>query len=100
MLKAIENDKDSTIVEHQWTTDGEEYYGYGGSRRGENNEDKLKNKDNRKGVRVIWSQNSKKFIYQKTDSRHIKELWVINSTENKRPTLETYKYHMPGEDEY
>lgn len=99
-LKAIENDKDSTIVEHQWTTDGEEYYGYGGSRRGENNEDKLKNKDNRKGVRVIWSQNSKKFIYQKTDSRHIKELWVINSTENKRPTLETYKYHMPGEDEY
>ncbi|WP_417876191.1 DPP IV N-terminal domain-containing protein [Winogradskyella sediminis] len=99
-LKAVKNEKDSTIVENQWTTDGEEHYGYGGSSRGENNETKIKNKDKRKYVRGVWSHDSKKFVFQKTDSRHIKDLWVINTTSSKRPTLETYKYHMPGEDEY
>lgn len=99
-MKAIKDEKDSTIVEHQWTTDGEENYGFGGGGRGENNEDKIKNKDKRKGVWVTWSHDSKKFVFQRTDSRHIKDLWVINSTSDKRPTLETYKYHMPGEDEY
>ncbi|WP_458627748.1 S9 family peptidase [Winogradskyella sp. PC D3.3] len=99
-LKAVKNEKDSTIVENQWTTDGEEHYDFGGSSRGENNETKLKNKDKRKYVRGIWSHDSKKFVFQRTDSRHIKDLWVINTTSSKRPTLETYKYHMPGEDEY
>jgi hypothetical protein len=33
------------------------------------------------------------------DSRKVKELWVINSLANPRPTLETYKYEMPGEKE-
>ena len=99
-LKAVKNEKDSTIVENKWTTDGEENYDFGGSSRGENNETKLKNKDKRKYVRGIWSHDSKKFVFQRTDSRHINDLWVINTTSNKRPTLETYKYHMPGEDEY
>ncbi|QNK77384.1 S9 family peptidase [Winogradskyella sp. PAMC22761] len=99
-LKAVKNEKDSTIVENQWTKDGEENYDFGGSSRGENNETKLKNKDKRKYVRGIWSHDSKKFVFQRTDSRHINDLWVINTTSSKRPTLETYKYHMPGEDEY
>ncbi|QXP80063.1 MULTISPECIES: S9 family peptidase [Winogradskyella] len=99
-LKAVKNEKDSTIVENQWTKDGEENYDFGGSSRGQNNEDKLKNKDKRKSVRGIWSHDSKKFVFQRTDSRHINDLWVINTTSSKRPTLETYKYHMPGEDEY
>ena len=100
-LKAVKNEKDTTIVENQWTTDGEEYYAYGGSSgRGETNESKIKDKDNRKSVYGIWSHDSKKFVFQRTDSRHIKDLWVINTTSDKRPTLETYKYHMPGEDEF
>ncbi|WP_405573404.1 DPP IV N-terminal domain-containing protein [Winogradskyella sp. Asnod2-B02-A] len=99
-LKAVKNEKDSTIVENQWTTDGEENYDFGGSSRGENNETKLKNKDKRKYARGIWSHDSKKFVFQRSDSRHINDLWVINTTSSKRPTLETYKYHMPGEDEY
>ncbi len=99
-LKAVKNEKDSTIVENEWTTDGEENYGYGGRSWGENNETKLKNKDKRKSVGGIWSHDSKKFVFQRQDSRHIKDLWVINATSGKRPTLETYKYHMPGEDEY
>lgn len=99
-LKAVKDEKDSTIVENQWTKDGVENFGYGGGGRGENNETKIKNKDNRKGIWGTWSHDSKKFVFQKSDSRHIKDLWVINSVKSKRPVLETYKYHMPGEQEY
>ena len=99
-LKAVKNDKDSTIVENQWTKDGEEHYGYGGYGRGLDNEEIEKRKNDRFPIRGYWSSDSKKFVYQRTDSRDIKELWVINSIAKKRPTLETYKYHMPGEQEY
>jgi dipeptidyl aminopeptidase/acylaminoacyl peptidase len=99
-LKAVKDEKDSTIVENQWTRDGVKNYGYGGYGRGLDNEEIEKRKDDRFPVRGYWSSDSKKFIYQKTDSRHIKDLWVINSVAKKRPTLETYKYHMPGEKEY
>ncbi len=97
--KALEDEEDEDIVEHQLTTDGEEYYGYGGSGRGETNVDKEKNKDKRKGIRVIWSRDSKKFAMTRTDSRKVKDLWVINSIAQPRPTLETYRYQMPGEEE-
>jgi dipeptidyl aminopeptidase/acylaminoacyl peptidase len=100
-LKAVKNEKDTTIVENQWTTDGERYYSYGGgSGRGETNESIEKEKDDRKRVYGLWSHDSKKFVFERTDSRHINDLWVINTTDSKRPTLETYKYHMPGEDEF
>ncbi|KRO89238.1 MAG: peptidase S9, partial [Cryomorphaceae bacterium BACL29 MAG-121220-bin8] len=99
-LKAVKNEKDSTIVENQWTNDGVKNYSYGGSSREENNESEIKNKDNRKRATVIWSHDSKKFVFQRSDSRMLKDLWVINSIAEKRPTLETYKYHMPGEKEY
>ena len=99
-LKAIKDEKDTTIVQNQWTKDGVEHFGYGGGGRGENNETKEKNKDKRKYVFGIWSHDSKKFVFQKRDSRDLKDLWVINTTSNKRPTLETYKYHMPGEEEF
>lgn len=98
--KFIKDEKDTTVVENQWTTDGEENYGYTWGGRGQDNEDLEKNKDKRKGVWGTWSHDSKKFVFEKSDSRHIKDLWVINSTGKKRPTLETYKYHMPGEQEY
>ncbi len=99
-FKATKDEKDSTIVEHQWTKDGVENYGYGGGGRGIDNEKKEKEKDDRKRVFVSWSHDSKKFVYQKTDARHIKDLWVINTTAKRRPTLETYKYHMAGEQEF
>lgn len=99
-LKAVEDEKDSTIVEHQWTTDGVEHFAYGGGGRGQTNTEKEKKKDDRKGVFGSWSHNSKKFVLQRTDSRHIKDLWVINSAAKDRPTLESYKYHMAGEQEF
>lgn len=98
-LKALEDEKDSTIVEHQWTKDGEEFNGYGGG-RGRNDQTDKKDEDKRYGVWGTWSHDSKKFVFQKSDSREIKDLWVINSVKSKRPTLETYKYHMPGEPEF
>ena len=97
-LKAVEDEKDSTIVENQWTKDGVEHYGYGGYGRGLDNEDIEKRKNDRFPIRGYWSSDSKKFIFQKLDNRKIKDLWVINSTGKKRPTLETYKYHMAGEE--
>lgn len=97
--KALEDEEDSTIVEHALTTDGVEYYEYGSGGRGETNVDKEKNKDKRKPVYGIWSHDSEKFALIRTDEREVKELWVINSIAEPRPTLETYKYHMPGEKE-
>jgi dipeptidyl-peptidase-4 len=34
---------------------------------------------------------------ERTDNRKVKDLWVINALSDPRPTLETYKYWMPGE---
>ena len=97
--KAQKKEKDSTIIEQQITTDGIEHYSYGGSDWGETNIDKEKNKDKRKRAYIIFSPDSKKFATVRSDDREVKDLWVINSVADPRPTLETYKYHMPGEKE-
>ncbi|MDB5193250.1 MAG: peptidase [Segetibacter sp.] len=96
--KALINESDSTIVEHQLTTDGIEDFAYGGARN-ETNVDKEKNKNKRKSAFLAWSPDSKHFAMSRTDQRNVKDLWVINSVAEPRPTLETYKYHMPGEKE-
>ncbi|MEO5945947.1 MAG: DPP IV N-terminal domain-containing protein [Chitinophagaceae bacterium] len=96
--KALVNEDDSTIVEQQLTTDGIEYFEYGNSQN-ETNVDKEKNKNKRKSAFVLWSPDSKHFVKSRSDLRKVKDLWVINSVAEPRPTLETYKYHMPGEKE-
>jgi dipeptidyl aminopeptidase/acylaminoacyl peptidase len=97
--KALKDEKDSTIVEHQLSWDGEEDYSYGSSWRGEDNEEKEKNKDKRKGAWALWSPDSKMIALTRSDVRKVKDLWVIKTLSNPRPTLESYKYHMPGEKE-
>jgi dipeptidyl-peptidase-4 len=101
--KALKNENDSTIVEHALTTDGVEFYSYHGSGvsggGGETNVDKEKNKNKRKPAQIFWSPDSKYFAMSRADSRKVKDLWVINSLAEPRPTLETYKYQMPGEKE-
>jgi dipeptidyl aminopeptidase/acylaminoacyl peptidase len=47
---------------------------------------------------LIWSQDSKKFSVERSDTRKVKDLWVIDSLASPRPKLETYRYSMPGED--
>ncbi len=98
-VKAQKNEKDTTIIENQWTTDGEESYAFGGSNRGMDNVEKEKNKDARQSVFVTWSPDGKKFALTRSDSRKVKDLWVLNNSAQPRPTLETYKYQMAGEKE-
>ncbi len=94
-LKKDEND--STVVDIPITKDGVKDFGYGQS-YSYLNTDTLAN-GKRKGVWGVWSPDSKHFATVVTDKRDVKELWVINSVAEPRPTLETYKYQMPGEKE-
>ena len=99
--KAILNEDDSNIVEQAITKDGIEYFSYGIeaflSGQGENNVDKEKNKNKRKPASIYWSPNSEHFAMVRMDVRNVKDLWVVNSIADPRPTIETYKYWMPGE---
>jgi dipeptidyl aminopeptidase/acylaminoacyl peptidase len=99
--KALKNEDDSTIVEHAITEDGVEYFSYGNESvfgtNSESNVDKEKNKNKRKPCFAFWSPDSKHFAMVRTDTRKVKDLWVINSVSEPRPTLETFKFWMPGE---
>jgi dipeptidyl aminopeptidase/acylaminoacyl peptidase len=97
-LKAKKNEKDSTIVETQITTDGVKDFGYG-QQRSTLNTDTLMDGKRKSVYGIQWSPDSRHFAIIVTDNRAVKELWVINSSANPRPTLETYKYQMPGEKE-
>ncbi|WEK35308.1 MAG: DPP IV N-terminal domain-containing protein [Candidatus Pseudobacter hemicellulosilyticus] len=96
--KALLNEDDSTIVEHQLTTDGVEDFAYGDNYN-ETNVEQEKNKKKRKPCYPYWSPDSRHFALIRTDERKVKDLWVIHYTEDPRPALETYKYQMPGEAE-
>jgi dipeptidyl-peptidase-4 len=97
--KALKNEDDSTIVEHQLTKDGIENYDYGNGFGNETNVEIEKNAKKRKATQVLWSPDAKHFVMVRTDQRKVKDLWVINSIAMPRPTLESYKYQMPGEKE-
>ena len=95
MAKAVKDDKDSTLVEHQLTFDGIKDFGYGyGNYNGNTDTSSTRRTPVSMGV---WSPDSKHFATMKYDMRKLKDLWVINSVAKPRPTLETYKYQMPGE---
>ena len=104
-LKALEeeeDEKDSTIVEHQLTTEGEKDYAFGGGYTPKENDDEetiKKETEKRRGAYILWSPDSKKFALERNDSRKVKALWVINVLNQPRPDLESYKYQMPGEKE-
>ena len=101
--KALVNEEDSSIVEVQITKDGIQNFSWhnegGAGGGGETNVDVEKNKNKRKPVFGYWSENSKQIAILKVDNIKVKDLWVINSIADPRPTLETYKYWMPGEKE-
>jgi dipeptidyl aminopeptidase/acylaminoacyl peptidase len=94
---------DKNIKEVQLTTDGEEYYSYTRRLNDEEKKEFQKDEKDRKDYRVpaigiVWSKDSKKIALVREDERKVADLWVINSLANPRPTLETYKYEMPGEE--
>ena len=96
-LKAKKDEKDSTIVEIQLTTDGVKDFGYGMPYRMVNTDTLCNGK--RRGVYGAWSPDSRYFVTVLSDDRAVKDLWVLNVMSKPRPTLETYKYQMPGEKE-
>ncbi len=96
--KARRNAGDSTIVEHKITEDGIRDFAWGGRGYSYSSNEKEEDKDKRASAHIIWSPDSENFLVSRTDYREVDELWVINSTASPRPVLETYKYHMPGEE--
>ncbi|MDE0914679.1 MAG: prolyl oligopeptidase family serine peptidase, partial [Planctomycetota bacterium] len=47
---------------------------------------------------VTWSQDSTAFYATRRDSRDVEELFLVNSLSTPRPTLESYSYPLPGEE--
>lgn len=84
------NDTDTTEV--QLTEDGERWFSYAAD-QGDTA------KDERKRARVRWFKDESKLYVNRSDSRKVGELFVIDELANPRPELEVYKYAMPGEQE-
>jgi dipeptidyl aminopeptidase/acylaminoacyl peptidase len=118
--KARKNPNEASIVETQLTKDGEEYYSYaragGGTREEEQQQQQQQQQEQREEieqeqreegdaknlrvapVNIVWSRDSSKFALVRRDTRKVKDLWVINALSTPRPTLEAYRYSMPGEE--
>jgi dipeptidyl-peptidase 4 len=120
--KALKNPNESSIVEVQLTKDGENYYGYSSRSGGRSNQDEQQQQQQQQQqqdeteqqqeqreegdaqnarvapVNIAWSRDSSRFSLVRRDVRKVKDLWVINPLANPRPTLETYRYAMPGEE--
>jgi dipeptidyl-peptidase-4 len=96
--EADEAEEDIEVTETQLTTDGEEHYSYTSGERGDTDDERKKNADERKSVNLSWSHDSRRFSLVRQDQREVGDLWVIHATGNKRPQLETYKYDLPGEE--
>jgi dipeptidyl-peptidase 4 len=122
--KALKKADDASIVETQLTTDGVENYSYARSQREilqlreqEQQQQQQEREDTGTqqqqqetetdtddpnarvpAIPIIWSRDSGKFALIRRDSRKVKDLWVINALATPRPTLESYRYAMPGEE--
>lgn len=95
LRKAAKNPKDSTLVEHPLTTDGIRQFGYGYDNYAGDTESDTTRRHHPGSL--VWSPDGRHFATVKWDVRMLKDFWVINSVSSPRPTLETFKYQMPGE---
>jgi dipeptidyl aminopeptidase/acylaminoacyl peptidase len=109
----IKEGKDQPPV--QLTKDGEKDYSFGsreggfggifggggGTRRGQQGGGGAPPPPTEQRVRanVTWSKDSKRFYVSRFDSRKVKELFLVSSLSEPRPSLLSYKYAMPGEPE-
>ncbi|MBC7894690.1 MAG: DPP IV N-terminal domain-containing protein [Cytophagaceae bacterium] len=57
-----------------------------------------RNRDPRVRANIFWSPDSKAFAIQRQDQRKVKELYLVNVLSDPRPTLMSYTYAMPGEE--
>ncbi|KAA0225478.1 S9 family peptidase [Fimbriimonadia bacterium ATM] len=93
----------------QLTKDGEKDYSFGSYEENERirqqfqqeqqqqRQGQQREPEKRVRVNVTWSKDSKRFFVTRGDSRKVKELFLVNSLSEPRPTMMTYKYAMPGE---
>jgi dipeptidyl aminopeptidase/acylaminoacyl peptidase len=98
--------KDTT----QLTTDGAKNYTWGfrdttfqqlqqqQQQDGETQGDDSRSRDPRVRPQLVWSPDSKAFAIVRTDQRKVKELYLVNVLSDPRPTLSSYSYAMPGEE--
>jgi dipeptidyl-peptidase 4 len=103
----------------QLTKDGAQWYSFGSRGTGQQQQQDRRERDdqeqeqqedqqqerqqqnrNERRVRpsVTWSRDSKSFYVTRSDSRKVQDLFLVNSLSQPRPTLMTYKYAMPGEE--
>jgi dipeptidyl aminopeptidase/acylaminoacyl peptidase len=94
-LYLVEDGKDNEPI--QLTKDGAEDYSFGPSPFGGNSQGGNSNEDRKVRPAVTWSPDSKAFTAFRTDTRGVKELYLVNPLAQPRPELEKYKYAMPGE---
>jgi dipeptidyl aminopeptidase/acylaminoacyl peptidase len=78
--------------EAQLSTDGTPEYSFGRmSTSGDGMDDEIG------PPRAEWSADARAFYASRVDTRGVQELFLVNSLATPRPTLEKYKYPMPGE---
>lgn len=92
--KLKKDEKDSTVVDHRITTDATASIYYGGDSY---RADKVKDEDDRMKADIYWAPDGRHFAVVRIDATCLKQLWVINSVSQPRPTLKSYNYQMPGE---
>ncbi|TVP78829.1 MAG: S9 family peptidase [Gemmatimonadales bacterium] len=110
-LYFVEMEDEDTIV--RLTDDGEEYFSFGfreveeddddeenGNREETRNDDEDNDDPHPGRVRpnVNWAEDSNRFYVVRSDSREVAELYLVDSLSEPRPTLRSYRYAMPGEE--
>jgi len=81
--------RDTATVQQQDNEDDDEQGGRQGGARA---------RDPRVRPNVTWSPDSRAFYVTRNDSRKVKELYLVNVLSEPRPTLSSYTYAMPGEE--
>ena len=96
--EAEDAENEVEVTEIQLTDDGVEHYGYVGGGRGQTDNDREENKDDRMRPGITWAHDSSRFAMLRSDRREVGDLWVVHVIGNDRPELESYKYDLPGEE--
>ncbi len=65
----------------------------------QNQQQQQRNRDPRVRANVTWSPDSRAFVITRNDARKVKELYLVNSLTTPRPSLMSYSYAMPGEED-
>lgn len=73
----------------QLTTDGVAHFSYA-------NEKEMADSTESECV-AVWMKDSRKVYVIREDERKLKDLFVINALDKPRPSLQTYRYAMPGD---